>query len=219
MANTDTGLLNQQAQVTAQNALETGNHPVEWNNAWLALNAPVLAGVGLNGIGEYYWNMLLSLPRAISDTFSDGRAWDSFQGAFTQMTDVMLLGATDLSAWLPPLYGHATAHYEGTDVGTVWGVVNWTAILFAPWAAVPEGTGVVVTHWGPSGMAGLRVGDWVMRGPANTMRYLLSGVAQPGRHFAWPWNFIMQRVEQSALAMPPSWEAFKWYLGQAIFLP
>ena len=67
-------------------------------------------------------------------------------------------------------------------------------------------------------MTAVRSG-WVMRGAPNTMRYLLSGVSQPGRHFAWPWNFIVGRAAPGALRAPPGWEAFKWILGQRIFLP
>ena len=143
-------------------------------------------------------------------------------GAVTQMIDVMLFGATDLSGWIDPLYGHEDAHQLGTYVGTAWGTANWLAISFGPWAAAPKGTGVVVTHWGPKGMTALRPGDWVMRGRPSLYNYVFSGVIQRGYR---PWHFVVQRVPCSHLHAPPieyggrAVQAIKYLIGQRIYIP
>ncbi len=167
-------------------------------NSWVTT---IFAGYG------YVYSSIGSFPGHVGQTFADGSAWDSLQGATTQMVDVMTFGLTDFSEWWEPLYGHDTAHQQGTYVGTAWGYANWMAITLGRWAPPPTGAGTAMTQWGPASMTAIRSG-WVMRGAPNTMRYLLSGVSQPGRHFAWP----------GALRAPPGWEAFKWILGQRIFL-
>ncbi|GAB5444487.1 MAG: hypothetical protein Fues2KO_48360 [Fuerstiella sp.] len=154
----------------------------------------------------------------VVDTFMDGRAFDSFLGATNQMTDVMTFGLFDFTGY-GSFFGNEAAFEDGTVIGTWWARANVVAITFGRWAPPPGGAGSIMTHWGPAGMTAFRSGDWVMRGSPNLLRYLLSGVAEPGRHFAWPWNFITGRAAAGTLAAPPGWEAFKMLLGQRIYLP
>ena len=111
-------------------------------------------------------SFLTSLPGAIGDSFSDGRSWDSLQGAFTQMVDVMVGGSTDFSGWVDPLYGNSEAHGEGEVVGTFWGIANWVAIagygirgMFTN--CFPAGTPVATTE-GHRPIEEIQAGDSVL---------------------------------------------------------
>jgi hypothetical protein len=77
---------------------------------------------------------------------------------------------------------------------------------------------VTVARWG---RPGLQAGDWVMKGEANYMNYILSGKFDPG-----PWNQFASfasgqefQVAATSLYWPSGWEFFKGILGQRIYWP
>ena len=76
-----------------------------------------------------------------------------------------------------------------------------------------SGASQAVTHWGPEGMTGLRVGDWVMTGGASLRNWLLAGC--PGQFRTW----ITETVPKSALKFPKGWEWIKGLFGQRIYEP
>ena len=175
--------------------------------------AETFAGTGPGGYGMMVAGMFSGLEE-IGEI-----GWAGFVGA-----------GQGLAAWADgfiPFFEPFDFLYDPTDSTLQWsrffGGVSRESLLLAlsimPWSAAPAGAGQVVTHWGPRGMTALRSGDWVMTGVPNAVRYVLSGVIQPGRHFQWPWNFIVRPVAQNTLRSPGGWEAIKWYLGQRIYLP
>jgi len=104
------------------------------------------------------WAGVSAFPGAVASTFSDGRAWDSLQGAVTQYADDlggMAQGALEsiaaggpalprvhLGNYLPgPLYGHQSEFNNGRTVGSatlkaqqiaalVWGIADNVSNLF-----------------------------------------------------------------------------------------
>jgi RHS repeat-associated protein len=119
------------------------------------------------------------------------------------------------------------AHDLSTGLGGNSAIILATIFLGGPGSnvrkpAIPtilRPSTIPVTHWGPPGMTGLRPGvDWVMTGGPTWRNYILSGVWQPGGHFAWPGNYVTMVVPTASLAAPPGWQIIKVILGQRIYL-
>ena len=178
--------------------------------------ASTFTGTGPNGGG--FAMTFAGFTAGVGDVFQIG--WAGVVGAgqgHAAWADGVIPFVNPFEDWL----------YDGSDPTLQWsqffGGVSRDALLFAvsivPWGQAAAGSGTVVTHWGPAGMTALRNGDWVMVGAPNLVRYVFSGVIQPGRHFQWPWNFIVRNVPPSTLSHPPGREAIKYILCQRIYLP
>jgi hypothetical protein len=129
----DIDLQSQRDQILAELQSAVAQRQQAWDVQTLKIKSQIASFLNL-GVSESdatYWGTCFgTFVDSVGETFVDGRAWDSLQGATTQMLDVMAIGITDFSEWIHPLYGHHGAHEAGTYVGTVWGTANWIAISF-----------------------------------------------------------------------------------------
>ena len=89
-------------------------------------------------------------------------------------------------------------------------------IAFSAPQGIARGSSQVVTHWGPTGMTGLRSGDWVMTGGGSFRNWLMAGAksAQSG----WE-STITTTVPKASLQYPPGWECWKGLIGQRVYMP
>ena len=89
-------------------------------------------------------------------------------------------------------------------------------IAFSLPQGIARGSSQVVTHWGPTGMTGLRSGDWVMTGGASFRNWLMAG-AKSARS-GWE-SSITTTVPKASLQYPPGWEWWKGLIGQRVYMP